>query len=137
MDGNAAPRVSKGIRVRWTARVIMILWALFWLWFALAGGIGELRSLGPMGLVSELLVVAIMVLCLLIAWFAELVGGLLLIAAAAVAYFFFHIPSQFGTSGGTLMLLVMVLPPLLAGVLLIVNCWVVFKGGTAPPEPAT
>jgi hypothetical protein len=70
-------------------------------------------------------------------WFAEVVGGLLLIVVALAAYFFFHVPAQFGSTGGTFMLLVMVLPPLLAGVLLVVNCWAVYKGKAAPPKPAT
>jgi hypothetical protein len=78
-----------------------------------------------------------MIVCLLFAWFAELVGGLILIVVGLAAYFFFHVPAQFATGSGTFMLLVMVLPPLLAGVLLVVNVWTVYKGKAAPPKPAT
>ena len=137
MDGSAEPRVSKGARVRWTARVIMVLWALIWLYIALTGGFGELAQLGPLGKIPLLAVVILMIVCLLIAWFAEVVGGILLIVVALAAYFFFKVPTQFATSSGMFMLLAMVLPPLLAGVLLVVNVWTVHKGQAAPPKLAT
>jgi hypothetical protein len=137
MDGSAEPRVSKGMRVRWTARVIMILWALFWLFFAVADGMGDLAKLGPAGKTPLIAFVVVVIVCLLIAWFAELIGGLLLIAVGLVAYFFFHVPTQFAEgNSGIFVLLVMVLPPLLAGVLLEVNLWVVHKAKLVPPKPA-
>ena len=112
---------GKGLRVRWTARVILLLWVLFWLWFALADGMGDLKSVGPMGLLTELGVVAAMVIAILLAWFFDLFGGLLLIILAIACYFFFHVPANPNLSGSGMMILTMVLPPLLAGALLCGN----------------
>jgi hypothetical protein len=122
---------GKGLRVRWTARVILLLWVLFWLWFAIADGIGSLKSLGAMGLLSQLAIVAAMVIVIMLAWFFDLFGGLLLIILAIAFYFFFHVPDNPTPSGGGFMLLVMVLPPLLAGVLLSANALTLWQASRA------
>lgn len=112
---------GNGLHLRWTARVILLLWAAFWLFFAVADGIGDLKQLGPMALISQLSIAALIMAAVLVAWFAEFVGSLLLIACAVAFYFFLHVPQQIADGRGYYMLVIMVLPPLLAGVLLLVN----------------
>jgi hypothetical protein len=116
-------RAVKAVRLRWIARVIFILWALFWLYFNIGSGIVEHE--GPESMFWHLAVAAIILVAAAVAWFFEDVGGILLILLALAACYVIRIPAQIATPDGQLLLLTLVLPPLSAGVLLVVNHWVV------------
>lgn len=108
--------------VRWTARFIAVGWALFWVWFGLASGIGE--GLEPLGvLLHATFPGLIFLLFALLIWRWEWLGGAMLVLSGivvAIAY-----PMTFGVrfpvATVVFVLLTMALPPFIAGVLALIN----------------
>lgn len=127
MPDTKPARAAGGALLHWIARVIFILWALFWLYFNIGSGIVEAAEYGWKSLAGHFAVAAIILIAALIAWFFEGMGGPLLILLALALCYFFVIPAGLSTPNGVFLLLAMVLPALVAGVLLVANQWVVRK----------
>ena len=129
-------RVSTGVLLRWIARVILVLWALFWLFFNIGSGIEEIGRYGAKAMLGHFAMAAIILLACVVAWFFEGIGGVTLIVLAFAACYVFRIPAQLATSNGQLLLLTLVLPAVIAGVLLIVNRWAVPRPGSGKGKGA-
>jgi hypothetical protein len=116
--------MAKPVLLRWIARVILVLWALFWLYFNIGSGIAERSEYGAQSMFGHFGAAAITLLLVLIAWFFEGAGGILLILVAlTVSYFLvMHFSRWAGFTVPTL-----ALPALVAGVLLVLNQWAVRK----------
>ena len=95
--------------LRWVARLLIVLWALYWIYFMFTSGTGVVS------LIYMILVLAIVGLT----WRQELTGGVLLILQVVFAW------STLGEASfqATTFNMLMVWPPLLVGVLLILNWW--------------
>ncbi|MBN2289342.1 MAG: hypothetical protein JXQ83_08415 [Candidatus Glassbacteria bacterium] len=121
--------------VRWSARILALVWAGFWTWFGLASGLGE--GLDPLGVFMHTLLPGLVFLAAaLAAWRWEAAGsaGLLLMAVLALVQFPFARQS-FGLATITL-------PPVIAAVLFILGRWLsrrpcVERGGQGEKPPAT
>ena len=123
-----------GLVVRWIARVLMILWGAFWLWFAIADGIGDWRNMhSPMPLLLELLVPLIGIAVLVAAWRWELFGGIMFLLVAAAFQLKFHY--NWNTPMGRSTIPILLGPPVLTGVLLIVS-WLLNRRHVAPQLPS-
>jgi len=109
--------------LRWIARVLLILWAAFWLYFNIGSIFYWLGEQGPSGTVVHIAMVGVIVVLLLAAWLFELVGGILLVLFALATFY------QWGVHR-PLVMLTLCLPPLIIGVLLI-TCWLRSHGGKA------
>jgi hypothetical protein len=132
--GRPARRCTPGLIVRWVARALMLLWGAFWLWFAIADGLGDWhKQHSPMPLIMELLVPLVGIAVLAAAWRWELAGGILFIALAATFQWRFHY--HLNTSGGLLTALTLLGPPLLTGLLLIAS-WLLNRRRPAAPASA-
>lgn len=114
---------------RWIARVIVLIWVGFWLFFDLAsiphwygeGGLSE----AMIHIIRAPIYIALAFLC----WFLELIGGLVLIALSLLAF------NQWGLRGGELQVIVTLifcLPMLIAGLLLI-GAWSLSRKKRQPP----
>ena len=101
--------------VRWIARVILLLWAAWWVIYGATKLSRELPAQGfgleQMQTVAMLLAI---LLLLLISWRWEMVGAVLLLLAVVFAFLRFGWYSWMG-------LLTLELPPLVAALLLF--CW--------------
>ncbi len=106
----AAARRRIGV-LRWVARILLIVWAVYWVYLAFTGGHGVVP------VIYMVLVVAILGLT----WRQELTGGVMLILQVIFAW---------STLGGmrfelSQFQLLMIIPPLLVGILLILCWWAV------------
>ncbi len=109
---------------RSTARVLMIIAMVFWLWFGIgssyAGRAGPLTRLLHMPVPG-----GVFILSMLLSWRWEGIGGALLVLRGIVALGFIvqgFLRGTFTTSNPILMCLTLALPPLAAGVLFL-TCW--------------
>lgn len=125
MAETGSARAVKPVLLRWIARVILVLWALFWLIFNVGSGIEEIGRYGVGAMYGHFGVAAITLLLVLIAWFFEGVGGILLIVLGLGVSYFYVIPGGRFSRYAADVLPTLVLPMLVAGVLLVVNQWVV------------
>ena len=126
-----AKRSTAGLVVRWIARGLMILWGAFWLWFAIADGIGDWQKMSsPMPLITELAVPLAGILVLAAAWRWELFGGIVFILLAALFQLRFHY--DWNTPAGRSVIPTLLAPPLLTGVLLVVSWLLNRRPRTAP-----
>ncbi len=113
--------------IRWIARILLILWAVFWLCFNVASGFGELAEHGVGSLVNHLVVAGLIVTALLIVWRNELLGGIVLLALGVLGQVLFHPRANVAWS--------LTAPPVLVGLLLVaVRAWP--RPGDPGPGPA-
>jgi len=110
---------------RSSARVLMIIAIVFWLWFGI--GSAYVENAGPFNWLMHILVPGgiFILLSTLVAWRWEGIGGALLALEGLVALGFIvraFFLGNFTASGLVLMCLTLGLPPLAAGVLFLV-CW--------------
>jgi len=114
----------------YSARVLALLWAAFWTWFGFASGIAE--GLPPRGVLIHTAVPGLFfALLVVVAWRWQTPGGILLVAAGlfvGVAYPILFRRMPLLTI--VLTLLTMAVPPLVAGILLLVEGW------SSKPRPA-
>lgn len=109
MSAIAIKRPSLSLWMLWTGRVVMTVWAAFWIWFNVAAGIGEVSELGPAALVPHGLMAAIILAACAVAWRWRLIGGITLLFLAAL------FAAVFGFDVATILLF----PPVAAALLLI------------------
>lgn len=111
-------------RQRSTARVLMIIAIVFWLWFGIGSAYAE--NTGLFNWLMHILVPGgIFILSTPVAWRWEGVGGALLALEGLAALSFIaraFLLGSFTTSTLVLMCLTLGLPPLAAGILFLV-CW--------------
>jgi hypothetical protein len=109
---------------RSTARILMIIAIVFWLWFGIGSAYAE--RAGPLNWFMHILVPGgIFILSTLVAWRWPGIGGALLVLEGIVALGFIvcaFLWGRFTTSTLTLMCLTLGLPPLAAGILFLL-CW--------------
>ena len=110
--GNRAAAARR--RIGWlhcTARILLFVWALYWVYLTFTAGHGVVP------VIYMVLIVAILALT----WRQELIGGVLLILQVIFAW------STLGEMKFELsqFYLLMIIPPLLVGVLLILCWWAV------------
>jgi hypothetical protein len=107
-----------------TARVLMIIAIVFWLWFGI--GSAYVERAGPVNWLMHILVPGgIFVLSTLVAWRWPAIGGTLLLLEGIAALGFIvraFLWGRFTPSTLTLMCLTLGLPPLAAGILFLL-CW--------------
>lgn len=108
---------SKPCNVRWAARIILILWAGFWLFFNIGSFFAELPAEGVGAAVNHLTVALITLALFIVAWRWELIGALLLLVGVAFAVFFFHL-YRFDSSSSIFVLLTLTLPMIVVATLL-------------------
>jgi len=113
------------IWAHWTARILSLAWAGFWVWFGLASGISEPTT--ERGKLMDVLIHTtvpglVFLVTALIAWRWEAVGGVLLLLEGliiAVGYpWMFH--GRFPLRTYVFVELTMAVPPLVAGVLFLI-----------------
>ena len=116
----AAARRRIGV-LRWVARVLLIVWAVYWVFLAFTGGYGAAGH-GAVSVIYMVLVIAILVLT----WRQELTGGVMLILQVIFAW------STLGEMRFEFnqFYLLMIIPPLLVGILLIL-CWLAVRNPSA------
>ena len=110
----------KGIRL--SARLIVVLWAGFWIFFAVGSAIGDggkTDTSGGEGLKGAIAVATIVLFCagaIYLAWRRPLVAGIseILIGIAAMGAFL-------SISRPESVMLIIGLPPLLAGILFLIS----------------
>ncbi len=116
-SGSTATDVSCAsgpVWMRYTARVLGLIWAGWWTFLGLVSGAGEgLR--GILTNAANALPGLVFLVCVVIAWRREAVGGIGLLLCTLAAYFFFHIGKN------VFMLLTIVFPPVLAGFLFLAS----------------
>ena len=103
----------------WSARIVAVAWAFFWLWFGVSNALEEHQSLSGIALYAlrpGLIFCAIAA----IAWYWARLGGVLLILtgiAAAILYnmYFGHMPN----STKLIVMATMAAPPEVCGVVLL------------------
>ena len=109
---------------RSTARILMIIAIVFWLWFGI--GSAYVERAGPLNWLMHILVPGgIFALSALVAWRWQGIGGALLVLEGIVVLGFIvraFLWGRFTTSPLTLMCLTLALPPLAAGILFLL-CW--------------
>lgn len=115
MGGSAKAAVTAATILRWIARVMLIFWAAFWLFFNIVSLFYWLGEQGPQGTVGHLVMALVIIVLLFAAWFLELLGGILLIAFSLLTFY------QWGWHR-PVVALTLCLPPLVMGVLFIL-CW--------------
>lgn len=85
--GGALSTTGQGPRrmLRWTARVLMLAWVAFWVWFSLASGISEwmeTKDVRPFW--SHQLLALVLVGLAWLSWRREVLGGVLFAALPMV-----------------------------------------------------
>jgi hypothetical protein len=109
---------------RSSARVLMIITIVFWLWFGI--GSAYVENAGLFNWLMHILVPGgIFILSTLVAWRWDGIGGALLVLEGLVALGFIgraFVQARFTASTLVLMCLTLGLPPLAAGVLFVI-CW--------------
>jgi len=102
-----------------TARILMIIAIVFWLWFGI--GSAYVERAGPVNWLIHILVPGgIFILSTLVAWRWPGIGGTLLVLEGTVALGFIvraFLQARFTASTLTLMCLTLGFPPLAAGIL--------------------
>lgn len=115
-----APRSGKGWRC-WTARILALLWGLYWVWFGVSvWGLGQARGAGLVMAVAwpglVFLVSAI------VAWRWQTVGAIVLLAEGALTAIAYPLAARnMPVRTLVFLLLLMSLPPLVAGALFLVS----------------
>jgi hypothetical protein len=111
-------------QLRSTARVLMIIAIVFWLWFGI--GTAYVEKAGLFNWLMHILVPGgIFTLSTLVAWRWDGIGGALLVLEGLVALGFIvraFVQARFTASNLVLMCLTLGLPPLAAGILFLI-CW--------------
>jgi len=129
-------RSTAGLIVRWAGRGLMILWGAFWLFFAIADGIGDWRQQhSPMALLLELLVPLVGIAVLAAAWRWELAGGIGFLAVAVAFQVLFYYPLYTAASRQSTSP-ILIGPPVLTGLLLIAS-WLLNRRPRAAHPAAT
>jgi hypothetical protein len=109
---------------RSTARILMIIAIVFWLWFGI--GSAYIEGMGLLNWVMHILVPGgIFILSTLVAWRWPAIGGVLLVLEGTAALGFIvraFLWGRFTASTLALMCLTLGLPPLAAGILFLI-CW--------------
>lgn len=107
--------------LRWTARILALAVAAFWLWWGV--GSAYVEGLNWFSLLAHSIPGALILMVTLVAWKWEGIGGSLLVGIAALVTAFLLWAISHGGYRGTyrqvvaIVWLTMALPPLLAGVL--------------------
>jgi hypothetical protein len=113
----------RGAWQRSTAWILVIIAIVFWLWFGI--GSAYVERAGPVNWLMHILVPGgIFMLTALMAWRWEGIGGALFTLEGIVALGFIvraFLWGRFTTSTLMLMCLTLALPPLLAGILFLLN----------------
>jgi len=108
---------------RSTARILMIIAIVFWLWFGI--GSAYVERAGPINWLMHILVPGgIFILSTLVAWSWPAIGGTLLVLEGIAALGFIvraFLQGRFTASTLTLMCLTLGFPPLAAGILFLLN----------------
>jgi hypothetical protein len=108
---------------RSTARILMVIAIVFWLWFGI--GSAYVERAGPVNWLMHILVPGgIFILSTLVTWCWPSIGGTLLVLESIVALGFIvraFLWGKFTTSTLTLMCLTLSLPPLVAGILFLLS----------------
>ncbi len=114
----------------YSARALAVAWAVFWTWFGLASGIAEGLSLGGV-LVHTAVPGLFFAVLAAVAWRWKTLGGILLaVAGVGVGVAFVILFGRQSAIAIFLTLLTMALPPIVAGILLLVDC------RSSQPRPA-
>lgn len=91
--------------------LVLIPWAAFWIWFAVASGLGEVAHSG-LGALAAHGIQAVMILAtVILAWRWEVLGGLVFVALAGLGQWLFHPDLRLA--------LILTIPPAIGGALLI------------------
>ena len=101
--------------LRYVARTLALIWAVWWLFFGLASGAGE----GFKGLLANApnaLPALAFCVCVAVAWRWDFAGGVLLLLCGLTALYALRTSEHL-----SFMLLIMVLPPAVAGSLFILS----------------
>lgn len=128
-----AGKINRGRQRSAVARaiawIIFVVWGAFWIFFNVASGIAEIGDLGPLALVTHLIMPVVLVLLMWICWRWEIWGGLLLILAGILAVYFFNIirPDR-DPINSLLSFSMLALPALLVGMLLVLCGMQVMRG---------
>lgn len=101
--------------LRWVARILIVLWGGFWVWFNLASGLSDVGEAGAGALLVHSGVALVIALVVLVSWRWELPASLLLLAVAVAFQLFFH-PKG-------LTALILTAPPAVIGLLLLAAWW--------------
>jgi hypothetical protein len=113
-----------------SARVLAVSWALFWVWLGFASGIAEGETVR--GVVVHTAVPGLFfALLVVVAWRWQTLGGVLLVLAGLFAFVVYPILfHRLPPLTIFLTLLTMAVPPLVAGILLLMDGWL------SKPRPA-
>src|SRR5579884_2782850 len=110
------------ITMRWIARILILAWACWWIFFAIASSISESsgwhKALLPCGLAALIFLGSA-----LLAWRWEAAGAVLLIAEGLLVCMAYY-PIRFlhgSLSTACFVLLTLAAPPLMAGLLFFLN----------------
>lgn len=108
------------------------LCAAFWLWFGIASAVSERQ--GPVnGLLHLLVPGGIVLMAIIVALLRERLGGALLLALGilAMVLYLMAAPGHLGLGTIALVLATMALPPMVAGILLLLDA----RGRARPLDP--
>ncbi len=105
---------ARGKWMRNTARTLALVWALLWTLFGLAAGIGEGEDAVTV-VIHTLVPGLFFIAAVVVAWWLELVGGVLLVLQGLWTLYLYPFAR---TPVG---LVTLALPPLVAGILFLVN----------------
>jgi hypothetical protein len=100
--------------LRIAARVLVLAWGGFWVWFAVASAVAEFRTEGVGASVMHGLQAVVFLAVVVAAWRWDLAGGVLLLGLAALGAWFFH-PRHLATA------LLLLGPPTVAGAFLLIH----------------
>ena len=132
MAAKANPGRQRSAFARTIAWLVLIIWAVWWIYFNIASGISEIGDIGTMALVSHLLMPVAILVILLICWRWEMWGGLLLVLASLFAYFFYHIGDESRNPvQGLMMVATLIVPAIAPGMLLILCGMETWRGAKA------
>lgn len=87
---------TPGVWGLWIARVILVGWAAFWVWFNVASGVGEQHSGGWPSFFGHLAMAGLVIAVTALAWRQPFWGGVVLLVVAAVFAWRFHNPAWLG-----------------------------------------
>jgi len=125
MSAKEVIRPSGSNYLRWTARILALAVAIFWLWWGV--GSAYVEGFSWMSLLAHCIPGLFILMGTLVAWKWERIGGSLLVGAALlVTAFLLWVISRGGYRGtyrqvAAIIWLTMALPPLLAGGLLLAS----------------
>ncbi len=131
MSTTASPRDSRK-RLRLLGRLLVLVWAAFWLWFGIASSVGERESVG--GTLAHILpgLGFLIVGVLAFAW--QIKAAILLVAMGlAVGILYPLYATNMPLMTIVFMEMTMALPPLVAGILLLFGRR---KPVVTPPPPS-